>query len=266
MWKRILLLLSIIVFVLLQSARAQGVFIWDTITEQNVTLWAHNRLPCPTFIEAETDYQHQLFGHFLPKWSKQKLIQIPIDSIASPAELKGQIRYNLTIGNPNAIHDSKYRYMLPYPQGKTHLLLQGNNSNFTHNLPNSRHAFDFDMPENSLISAARGGTVGLVTIDNKEGGDDENYLTQANKILICHDDGTVALYAHLRHNGALVKMGDQVYAGQVIGFSGNTGYSTTPHLHFVVLAGSNSIPITFYDLPDTLIAGKFYMQQLNFNR
>lgn len=264
MRKRILLLIPFMIAVILQDAYAQAVFIWDEVSDQNFTLWAQNYLPCPVHIKAEPDSLEQSFDRFIPKGSKQKLAQIPIDSVESPAEFKGQIRYNLTIGNPDAIHDSKYRYQLPYPQGKAHLLIQGNNSDFTHNMPTSRYAFDFDMPENSLISAVRGGTVGLVNVDNKKGGNDENYLQQANKILICHDDDTVALYAHLRHNGALVNIGDQVYAGQIIGFSGNTGYSTTPHLHFVVLAGAKSIPIKFNGLPDTLKIGEFYEQ--NFNR
>ncbi len=263
MCKRALLSLLITGIIISTSAHAQAVYIWDEITEENFTLWAKNSLPCAAYVEAESDSVEQPFTRLLPKGSKRILAQIPIDSVRSPIEFKGQIRYYLTIGNPDAIHDDKYRYQLPYPKGQAHLLLQGNNSEFTHNTPNSRYAFDFDMPENSLISAARGGVVGLVNDENKDGGDDENYLHQANKILICHDDGTVALYAHLKHNGALVELGEHVYAGRIIGFSGNTGYSTTPHLHFSVLAGSKSIPITFNNLPDTLKSGTFYEHNSN---
>lgn len=263
---RILLILPFLVAVAQQNMHAQAVFIWDEASNQNFTLWAHNHLPCPVHIKAEPDSLGQSFNRFLPKGKKYKLAQIPIDSIPSPDKFRGQIRYNLTMGDPDAIHDSRYKYMLPYPEGQRHLLIQGNNSEFTHNMPSSRYAFDFDMPENTLISAARGGTVGLVNVDNEKGGNNENYLPQANKILICHDDGTVALYAHLRHKGALVDIGDRVHSGQIIGFSGNTGYSTTPHLHFVVLAGTKSIPIKFNMLPDTLQSGTFYEQNFDFNR
>jgi murein DD-endopeptidase MepM/ murein hydrolase activator NlpD len=49
-----------------------------------------------------------------------------------------------------------------------------------------------------------------------------------------HTDGSMALYAHLAENGALVHPGQHVETGQRIGLSGNTGYSTAPHLHFAV--------------------------------
>jgi murein DD-endopeptidase MepM/ murein hydrolase activator NlpD len=44
----------------------------------------------------------------------------------------------------------------------------------------------------------------------------------------------MALYAHLAAGGVLVRVGEHVEAGQHIGLSGNTGYSTAPHLHFAV--------------------------------
>lgn len=52
-----------------------------------------------------------------------------------------------------------------------------------------------------------------------------------NHLLIRHDDGTVAAYAHLRHDSAAVRAGDSVAAGQPIGQVGNTGNTSEPHLH-----------------------------------
>lgn len=53
-------------------------------------------------------------------------------------------------------------------------------------------------------------------------------------VLIGHSNGLSTLYAHLSYIS--VKAGDAVGLRQVIGFSGNTGYSTGPHLHLTVLA------------------------------
>ena len=84
--------------------------------------------------------------------------------------------------------------------------------------------------------AARGGVVMQVESDfDKAGLDREKYVERANVIRIVHDDGSMAIYAHLRLDGALVRPGERVDAGQRIGYSGNTGYSGGPHLHFAVL-------------------------------
>jgi murein DD-endopeptidase MepM/ murein hydrolase activator NlpD len=49
-----------------------------------------------------------------------------------------------------------------------------------------------------------------------------------------HKDGTIAEYLHFKKDGINVKIGEQIKEGQVIGLSGNTGYSERPHLHLTV--------------------------------
>ena len=82
--------------------------------------------------------------------------------------------------------------------------------------------------------AARDGTVVAVRQDSDVGGTDEKYLNSSNYVVIRHSDGTFAEYLHLKHNGALVSVGDKVRTHQVLGLSGNTGHSSIPHLHFAV--------------------------------
>jgi murein DD-endopeptidase MepM/ murein hydrolase activator NlpD len=69
---------------------------------------------------------------------------------------------------------------------------------------------------------------------DKAGLDMEKYGGRANYVRILHPDGSMGLYAHLEEGGVLVRVGQQVRAGQPIGLSGNTGFTTGPHLHFAV--------------------------------
>ena len=58
----------------------------------------------------------------------------------------------------------------------------------------------------------------------------------------------MALYAHLQESGVLVRPGQHVRAGQQIGLSGNTGFTTGPHLHFAVQVNRGMHPIGSGDL------------------
>ncbi len=61
----------------------------------------------------------------------------------------------------------------------------------------------------------------------------------------------MSLYAHLELEKAQVYPGLAVTTGQLIGYSGNTGYTTGPHLHFAVQINRGlelaSVPFTFID-------------------
>jgi len=68
-------------------------------------------------------------------------------------------------------------------------------------------------------------------------------------VRVLHDDGTFAVYAHLAWDSIRVRPGQQVARGERIAASGNTGFTTGPHLHFVVLRNeglkSVSVPVRF---------------------
>jgi murein DD-endopeptidase MepM/ murein hydrolase activator NlpD len=132
--------------------------------------------------------------------------------------------------------DTSYVYALPFEEGKTFRVIQGYFSRFTHK---ERAALDFNMKRGTKICAAREGVVVRVKEDGKKGGLDKKYRTDGNNIVIQHPDGTRAGYWHLQYNGALVNPGDTVRKGQVIAFSGKTGYAFNPHLHFLVWRSSN---------------------------
>ena len=112
---------------------------------------------------------------------------------------------------------------------------QGFEGSFSHADEENRYALDFAADAGTPVLAARAGTVMQVEAGFRTSGlAYGEYAKRANFIRILHDDGSMALYAHLAADGVLVRQGQQVQAGQRIGLSGNTGYSTAPHLHFAV--------------------------------
>jgi murein DD-endopeptidase MepM/ murein hydrolase activator NlpD len=124
-----------------------------------------------------------------------------------------------------------YVYTLPYKSGYAYRIGQGFNGPFSHQ---GKNALDFGLPEGATICAARGGTVIEVIQHNTEGGISDEMRPKANRILILHDDGSIGRYAHLTHNGARVKVGQKVQAGDEIGLAGSTGFAQGPHLHFEI--------------------------------
>lgn len=135
--------------------------------------------------------------------------------------------------------DSSYVYWLPYQNGTKHLFVQGANSKFSHK---DELSFDFKMAKGSRVCAAREGVVIATKNDSDKGGLKDEYLDDGNHIIIRHVDGSVGQYWHLEQNGVLVQVGDSVRKGQIIGLSGNTGYTAFPHLHFQVTdAGGKEI-------------------------
>ena len=87
------------------------------------------------------------------------------------------------------------------------------------------------------VVASRSGEVMQVRGDLPDDGR-QPQSGQHNHIMIRHEDGTVAFYAHLKQHSILVKVGDRVSQGQPIAASGNSGNTQgMPHLHFGVYQG-----------------------------
>lgn len=88
--------------------------------------------------------------------------------------------------------------------------------------------------ENKNIYAVADGTV-IKTTNVRKNGKEYGYGVSTR---IKHPDGTVSIYGHLNEN--FKKEGDQVKSGERIGLSGNTGWSTGPHLHFEMRDANNN--------------------------
>ena len=123
------------------------------------------------------------------------------------------------------------RFVLPWQIDQSFKLTQGNCTFESHSLSNKQHmSFDFKMPIGTPILAADDGRVFIVVEQFKDNID--RGFSEANLIGVEHDGGILTWYTHLMFEGSLVEVDDQVSRGDVIGYSGNTGDSSYPHLHF----------------------------------
>ncbi len=158
------------------------------------------------------------------------------------------LRYVAAPGDPSARHDDSVRYSVPFAAGTKFVLAQGFNGPFTG--VQSRYAVDLGVDEGTPVLCAREGTVMMVEEDFFGAGlDKERFGSRANHVRVLHADGSMGVYAHLKLESARVQPGQHVRRGQVLGLSGNTGFSTGPHLHFAVQVNRDmelaSIPFRF---------------------
>jgi murein DD-endopeptidase MepM/ murein hydrolase activator NlpD len=150
-----------------------------------------------------------------------------------PESLK--FNFSTLIGNPDAPFSPPV-LELPFPKGTSYKVLQGYHGTFSHSSDYSRYAIDFDMAVGDTISAAAYGYVVGVVDGYKHGGNSQKWRDFANFITLYHpESGALTQYVHLVHKGSLVSLGDTVQVGQPVALSGNTGFSSQPHLHFNVL-------------------------------
>ena len=138
----------------------------------------------------------------------------------------------------------------PFAQGEQFPISQGFQGEKTHLTPDSEFAIDIAMPVGTAIHAVRSGRIMDVEEDFNRGGTNlEKFVDKANHVRILHEDGTMAVYAHLDLASVSVRPGARIRAGQKIARSGNTGFSTGPHLHFVIQQNTGmkliSVPFKF---------------------
>jgi murein DD-endopeptidase MepM/ murein hydrolase activator NlpD len=162
--------------------------------------------------------------------SRTPLPELALRSRA-PVSLWG--RQDFIVGAIDPDHDDDYEYRLPYADAESHPVIQGYGAKLSHRGA-EQFTVDFGMPIGTPVHAAREGVVVLLE-DARDGGCWRDECARlANFIVVLHPDGTTGEYFHLERGSAAVRVGQRVQRGQRLALSGNTGYSTAPHLHFGV--------------------------------
>jgi murein DD-endopeptidase MepM/ murein hydrolase activator NlpD len=83
-----------------------------------------------------------------------------------------------------------------------------------------------------------------------------------NTVMVRHDDGMITLYAHNSVN--LKSAGEPVDRGSTIAFSGSTGRTTGPHLHFEAWKGGENVTVSF--IPGAASSGPLHHHEVSIRR
>ena len=250
----------------LQSTSPKGEFtVTNAFNGSGLTFTARNSFHAPMEVGVEfSSIDGVAFPHPDKRLSwvvpaRTDLVLLELDALGGTAVPSVEYRYVYLPGDPTQPPGSEVDYRAPFSVGKSFSITQTYPDSSTHRTRDSMYAVDVAMPVGTDIVAARDGIVFDVASTNFKGGPDAGqFANLANLVRILHDDGTFAVYAHLNWNSIRVRPGEQVRAGQYIADSGNTGFSSGPHLHFAVQRNMgmrvDSVPIAFRGASSSRVA------------
>lgn len=173
-------------------------------------------------------------------WGQSTELAVKLNNQAVGQLSSWTVDYAWQRGVLNAKHDDAHVYLLPFAPGSVRQLSQSFNGKLSH-YDGNQFGLDFAMPIGTTIHAARAGKVVGIRQDSNRGCPKLSCRNDANYVFILHSDNTLGEYFHLKYKGVLVKLGQQVEAGQAIALSGNTGWSGKPHLHFSVHSATSQV-------------------------
>jgi murein DD-endopeptidase MepM/ murein hydrolase activator NlpD len=162
--------------------------------------------------------------------------------ISIPKDNQNEFDVSVLFGDPS-LPISNPDMTFPFSSGRAYKIIQGNNSNPSHNYPGSRYAVDFSLQINDTICAAADGYVVAMVEGYEHGGPLKKWRPYSNYIFIYNAESNLFFnYGHLVKDGSFVALGDTIKMGQPIGLAGLTGYTTVEHLHFDVKKAVDESP------------------------
>lgn len=219
------------------SFAQENVKIYAEQSNDIFSIYVDNPAFCPVSVAVEFEFKNikldtDAITTFLVKANSTKVLLATASVDDKSKASKFNYKYSVHFGDDKqSTYDKDFVYQLPFEKGNAFGLYQGYNGSFSHQNENS---LDFTMPVGTPVKAIRDGIVIKLVENNVLVCPKKECAKYNNYVIIYHNDGTFAEYAHLKRNGVLVNVGDQVVQGQTIATSGNTGFSSGPHLHLTV--------------------------------
>ena len=216
-------------------------------------IYISNRLGCDMTVTLEFSEQNNVIAD--PPFPCTRTIPGHQEVLVSRVRQAGagpwNFRYNYfwNYGSVYAQHDDSVVYSLPYASGSSMKINQGYHGKLSHT-GDDEYAIDFSFASGTGVLAAREGVVVSVEERYSKGGATQYFRNRVNSVRVRHSDGTIGEYDHFRLQGVEVEEGQRVNRGDLIGYSGATGFVTGAHLHFCVYSAydghrRHSYPIRF---------------------
>ena len=130
-------------------------------------------------------------------------------------------------------------YIKPFPKGIKYKIAKPKGIYVHENYPESKYAIDFLLDINTPILASRDGMVVKLKSDSNKWGVDSKFTKEVNFVAIDHGGNTYSEYLHLGKDKVIVKKGQKVKVGKLLGYTGFSGVMDSPHLHFNVFKIEN---------------------------
>ena len=227
------------------------------VAGDSVLILLHNPLACPLRICVQSDIhavddelKADTKGTVVLAAHRKDTIVLPLPGAITLPEKP--FRYTAMPGDPAVSKpDTSLRYSFPFPKGTTSLVQQAYHGSFSHNTPANKNGIDFKFDVGDTVCAALDGVV-IGKIDGYTvGGGSQEYKPFANSLMIYHRDGTISMYLHLLPQSTMVEVGDTVQRLQPVALVGETGMTSSPHLHFATVVpvddygGVEGVPVQF---------------------